>query len=218
MEGTITLFDNAAKAGKIQCDDGRILDFEETGLDSSLPVSLVRESLRVAFLEEDGGPCHIRALDKQDFIEGEIFYLEPKEIGIVREHIPMGYELIDKGEQTLHLEAKTSKALKLKFIEICRKLSGNVVLDYEDEEFSRNSIGFSISMVRGSATFGVMGRKVDDKTEGAYSLYDLKRKLSHDRLLKMHGDEEKGEVGLRIIKISGFILLVLFTYGFFKSL
>ncbi len=218
MEGTVTLFDKETHLGKIQCDDGRIADFDKSALAPALHYSDVRVGLRVSFSEEEGRLSHILPLSKQDLIEGEMFYLEPSEIGIAKDAIPEGYELLDKGERMLNLEAKTSKALKLKFIDICRKLQGNVVLDYSEEEFSRNSIGFSISMVRGSATFGVMGRKADENTEGACSLYDLKHKLRHETLLKLHGDEEKGKIGLKIIKYSGFILLLLFTYGFFKSL
>ena len=60
-----------------------------------------------------------------------------------------------------------------------------------------------------------MGKRDDN---APLSLYDLKHKLNHEKLLKYHQDEQNSRTGLKIAKISGLILLIIFTVGFILSL
>ncbi len=217
MKGTVTYFNTDEDRGAIQSDDGLLLNFSSESLVQSQDLPLLEDGCRVEFELEDSIVVKMTILKEQSLLDDKCFYLEPKEVGLITSGVPSGFELIDSSDIELHREARTSKALKLTFINLCEKLGGNVVLDYKEEQFTRNSIGFSFDMYRGSFRVGLIGKKVDDKTDGALSLSELKQKINHENIEKLADDEKKSKLGLKIVKISGAILLIIFTIGFFLS-
>ena len=217
MKGTITYFNADENTGAIQSDDGLLLNFSTESLAPAQDDSKLINGCRVDFGIEDKIVVNMIILKDQNLLEDNIFYVEPQQTGIISSGIPEGYELIDSSDIALNREARNSKSLKFAFIDLCEKLGGNVVLDYKEERFSRNSIGFSFYMYRGSARIGLIAKKADENTDGALSLRDLKNKIQHDRIEKIADDEKKSQLGLKIVKISGAILLIIFTIGFFMS-
>lgn len=216
MYGIITYFDKEKKEGCIQSEDGRLLNFKEDSFGPNLNVSFLDADVKVVFdADENGNVSSLMMLNEQPLLDEKIYYAEPSQIGIARESVPEGYELIDKSEYLLTREARSSKSLKLFLIDDCSKFGGNVLLDYTEEQVLRNSIGFSYYIYRGSACPAIMGKRDDN---APLSLYDLKHKLNHEKLLKYHQDEQNSRTGLKIAKISGLILLIIFTVGFILSL
>ena len=214
MQGTVTFFDIEEGRGNIQSDDGRMLSFEVKDLALGILPDSIKPDCRVEFSQAENSIFDIRLSAVQNLLDDGIYYTEPSEVGITSRTYPDGFELLDKSDITLHFEAKTENLLKHRMIDLCRKLGGNVVTDYRSESFERNSIGFSFQMFRGSCSFANIGNKSDDKNDTAVSLYDLKHRLNHSKILEISKDEERSAMGLKIIKISGFILLIIFTLGF----
>ncbi len=217
MKGTVTYFNKTENTGAIQSDEGLLLNFSEDSLKTNQNLSLLVDGCRVDFELKDNIVVNMVICKDQNLLEENEFYLEPKQTGIISSGIPEGFELIDSSEIILNREARNSKSLKFNFIDLCEKLGGNVVLDYKEERFTRNSIGFSFYMYRGTARVGLIAKKSDSKTDGALSLFELKRKIHHDAIEKIASDERKSKIGLKIVKISGAILLIIFTIGFFMS-
>ena len=203
MYGIITYFDKEKKEGCIQSEDGRLLNFKEDSFGPNLNVSFLDADVKVVFdADENGNVSSLMMLNEQPLLDEKIYYAEPSQI-------------IDKSEYLLTREARSSKSLKLFLIDDCSKFGGNVLLDYTEEQVLRNSIGFSYYIYRGSARPAIMGKRDDN---APLSLYDLKHKLNHEKLLKYHQDEQNSRTGLKIAKISGLILLIIFTVGFILSL
>lgn len=218
MKGTITYFNADENTGAIQSDDGLLLNFSTESLSPNQDESKLINGCRVEFdLDEDKIVENMLISKEQNLLEDNIFYVEPSQTGIISSGIPEGYELIDSSDIALKREARNSKSLKFAFIDLCEKLGGNVVLDYKEERFTRNSIGFSFYMYRGTARVGLIAKKADANTDGALSLRDLKNKIRHDGIEKIASDERKSQLGLKLVKISGAILLIIFTIGFFLS-
>lgn len=217
MKGTITYFNADENTGAIQSDDGLLLNFSTESLSPNQDESKLINGCRVDFGLEDNIVVNMLICKEQNLLEDNIFYVEPSQTGIISTGIPEGYELIDSSDITLNREARNSKSLKLAFIDLCEKLGGNVVLDYKEERFTRNSIGFSFYMYRGTARVGLIAKKADANTDGALSLRDLKNKIRHEGIEKIASDERKSQLGLKLVKISGAILLIIFTIGFFMS-
>ncbi len=217
MKGTITYFNADENTGAIQSDDGLLLNFSTESLSPNQDESKLINGCRVDFELEDNIVVNMLICKEQNLLEDNIFYQEPSQTGIISSGIPEGYELIDSSDITLNREARNSKSLKLAFIDLCEKLGGNVVLDYSEERFTRNSIGFSFYMYRGTARVGLIAKKADANTDGALSLRDLKNKIRHEGIEKIASDERKSQLGLKLVKISGAILLIIFTIGFFMS-
>ncbi len=217
MKGTITYFNADENTGAIQSDDGLLLNFSTESLSPNQDESKLINGCRVDFELEDNIVVNMLICKEQNLLEDNIFYKEPSQTGIISSGIPEGYELIDSSDITLNREARNSKSLKLAFIDLCEKLGGNVVLDYSEERFTRNSIGFSFYMYRGTARVGLIAKKADANTDGALSLRDLKNKIRHEGIEKIASDERKSQLGLKLVKISGAILLIIFTIGFFMS-
>lgn len=217
MKGTITYYNAVENTGAIQSDDGLLLKFSTESLVPNQDESMLVNGCRVDFELEDNIVVNMVICKEQNLLEDNVFYVEPQQTGIISSGIPEGYELIDSSEICLNREARSSKALKYAFIDLCEKLGGNIVLDYQEERFSRNSIGFSFYMYRGSARVGLIAKKSDANTDGALSLRDLKNKIRHENIEKFADDERKSKLGLKIVKISGAILLIIFTIGFFMS-
>lgn len=217
MKGTITYFNADENTGAIQSDDGLLLNFSTESLAPNQDESKLINGCRVDFNLEDKIVVNMLISKEQNLLEDNIFYLEPAQTGIISSGIPDGYELIDSSDITLKREARNSRSLKFAFIDLCEKLGGNVVLDYKEERFTRNSIGFSFYMYRGTARVGLIAKKADSNTDGAQSLRELKHKIRHDGIEKIASDERKSQFGLKLVKISGAILLIIFTIGFFLS-
>ncbi|WP_031491452.1 hypothetical protein [Succinivibrio dextrinosolvens] len=217
MKGTITYFNAVENTGAIQSDDGLLLKFSTESLSPNQDYSKLVNGCRVDFDLEDKLVVNMVISKEQNFLEDNIFYLEPLQTGIITSGIPEGYELIDSSDIALNREARNSKALKFAFIDLCEKLGGNVVLDYKEERFTRNSIGFSFYMYRGTARVGLIAKRADENTDGALSLRALKHKIRHEGIEKIADDEKKSKLGLKIVKISGAILLIIFTIGFLMS-
>jgi hypothetical protein len=217
MKGTITYFNADENTGAIQSDDGLLLNFSTESLSPNQDESKLINGCRVDFELEDNIVVNMLICKEQNLLDDNIFYKEPSQTGIISSGIPEGYELIDSSDITLNREARNSKSLKLAFIDLCEKLGGNVVLDYSEERFTRNSIGFSFFMYRGTARVGLIAKKADANTDGALSLRDLKNKIRHEGIEKIASDERKSQLGLKLVKISGAILLIIFTIGFFMS-
>lgn len=216
MKGIVTYFDKESSEGCIQAEDGRLLNFNSDSFSSKLNAQLLDADAKVNFeCDKSDRVSDLSLQDDQPLLEEKIYYAEPSDIGISRADSVEGYELIDKSLYPISRESRSEKTIKLFLIEECRKFGGNVLLDYRQEKILKNSIGFSYYIYRGQAIPAVMGRKDDTASS---SLHDLKHRLNHKGLLNYHQDEKSRATGLKIAKISGLILLIIFTVGFILSL
>lgn len=213
MKGIVTYFNLELNKGSIQADDGRMLSFDRDSLSNQDDVSKLVEGLRVEFSVDGDLILKIEIQKEQCFLEDTVFYIEPSQIGIAKD-TPQDFELIDKATYTIQREARSSKAVKLALIDDCRKLGGNVVLDYKEVQFERNSIGFSYYMYKASGVVGIIATKSDVKNDELPSLLELKNRINHQKIKELHDDSLKSKLALKVAKIAGGILFVIFALGF----
>ncbi len=216
MKGSVTYFSHEEGKGSIQADDGRMLSFKRSSFAKGMDDTLFFIGQSVEFELEDDNVVNLVALNK-DEPKAANFYLEPKSVNVYSSSDVENYELIDKSTQKLSKVARNPDELKSYFTSLCRSLGGNAVLDYEDSKFVKNSIGFSYYLYRGSAAFGVIGTKAESSNDSALSYSDLKHKLNHAEIEKMATDEKKSQKSLKVLKIAGIVLLIIFTIGFLMS-
>lgn len=216
MKGTVTYFNKESNKGSIQADDGRMISFGNENLSNHDDVSKLVEGLRVDCIFDESASFKVEIQKEQCFLEDSIYYIEPSQIGIATQ-TPKGYELIDKASFTIQREARSSKSLKLALIDDCRKLGGNVVLDYKEVQFERNSIGFSYYMYKATGIVGIIAKKSDLKNDELPSLHELKLRINHEKIKELYDDSLKSKLALKVTKIAGVVLFFVFALGFVFS-
>ena len=229
MKGTISFYNADEQRGSIKGDDGNIYDFTLDNVNAdnfeieplrevitSLPKSATYKDclvsdLRVGFeVLEDDSLKDIYALKEQNLILDKVHYMVPKEVGIALD-IPKPYQVIDKAEFLIHRTARNPRSLMLGLISDCKALGGNVLIDFEKKQIVKNSIGFSYYLYEGQGIVAVMAYP-DEKGTSRMSL--LKSSINHKRIAKIHKEDLNNKLGIKLLKILGAFLLVMFTIGF----
>ncbi len=216
MKGSVTYYSKEEGKGAIQTEDGRMFSFKREDFASGMDDTLFYTGQTAEFDSFEDKAVQVKALNL-DEPKTFNFYLEPKEINVYTSSEVENYELIDKSAHRLSKVARNPDELKSYFTELCKSLGGNAVLDYEDSKFIRNSIGFSYYLYRGFASFGVLGIRSESSNDNALSYNDLRHRLNHERVEKMALDEKKSKTSLKVLKIAGIVLLIIFSIGFFMS-
>lgn len=219
MQGTVTYFDKENLKGAIQSDNGQLLSFDDSSLDNETKVGNLSVDMRVGFeINEDDTVTGLCILKDQIIIEDKIFYEAPSRVGFAK-GVPDGFELIDSDDLRLEVEARNTKQAKAMLVSIAKSVGANLVMDYKEEQFVRNSIGFSYYMYRASARFGLIAKKTDDNSKDVkkVSLYDLKHTLSHEIIAKNYSDNKKSKKGIFLLKVLGALLVMVFFIGFLIS-
>lgn len=212
MHGIITAIDEKSSSGRIQADDGRILIFSLSDLKSDIKAEA---SMEVKFEVTGDEAVNIALLVSESFYESKIFYQEPEQIGLCRDGIPDGYELLDRAHHSISTESRNLKAAKWALINFTKECRGNVVLKFTENKFIKNSIGFSLYYYRVTGIPAVIGRKSE---QGESSLYDLKHRLDHEKLDKKYNLELNVKLGKKILTVFGAILMIIFMLGFLFTL
>lgn len=143
-----------------------------------------------------------------------VFFKVPTEIGLARNGIPQGYELIAKSQVILVREARKLSIAKWKLAEACKRYGANVVLDFKEESFLRNSIGFSFYMHRVSGVAGVIAQRDEDGTE---TLAELENLLDEKAIAEDAQRTKSGEIGKKIIRYFCIMMFIVFCIGFLIS-
>ena len=213
MHGIITTIDPKTQSGRIQSDDGRILSFALSDLKAEVPPEASMEVLFELNSEDEAVNIVLRVAE--DFYESKIFMTEPEKIGLCREGIPDGYELVDRASHSISTEHRNLTAAKWALINFTHECGGNVVLKFSETKFIKNSIGFSLNYYRVSGILAIIGHRV---ANAELTLYDLKRRLNHKKLDDKHNLELNVKLGKKIITIIGGILMMIFILGFLFTL
>ncbi len=144
-----------------------------------------------------------------------VFYKTPSEIGLARHGIPDGFELIAKSDKPIVREARLLSQAKYKLAKACEQYGANVVMDFSDEEFIRNSIGFSFVMHRVKGYPAVMAAADENGTQTRWELESmLKLDEINDDIERMQSAKKGG----LILKIFGAMMIAVFFAGFILSL
>lgn len=212
MHGIITAIDEKNASGRIQSDDGRILSFSLLDIKSEIKAEA---SMEVNFEIVGDEAVNIVLNVNEGFYESKIFYKEPEQIGLCREGIPEGYELLDRANHSISTESRNLKAAKWALINFTQECHGNVVLKFTETKFIKNSIGFSLYYYKVTGIPAIIGRKVESSDS---TLYDLKHRLDHEKLDKKYNLELNVKIGKKILTIIGAILMAIFILGFLFTL
>ena len=212
MHGIFTAIDEKSASGRIQADDGRILIFSLLDLKADIKAEA---SMEVNFEVVGDEAVNIALLVNDSFYESKIFYKEPEQIGLCREGIPEGYELLDRAKHSVSTESRNLKAAKWALINFTKECQGNVVLKFTETKFIKNSIGFGLYYYRVTGIPAIIGKKVE---KGESSLYDLKHRLDHEKLEKKYNLELNVKLGKKILTVLGAILMIIFMLGFIFTL
>lgn len=144
-----------------------------------------------------------------------VFYKTPSEIGLARHGVPDGYELIAKSDKPVVREARLLSQAKYKLAKACEQYGANVVMDFSDEEFIRNSIGFSFVMHRVKGYPAVMAKEAEDGTQ---TRGELETRLKSDEIDADIERMQSAKKGGFILKIFGAMMIAVFFAGFILSL
>ncbi len=144
-----------------------------------------------------------------------VFYKTPSEIGLARHGVPDGYELIAKSPKPIVREARLLSQAKYKLAKVCEQYGANVVMDFKDSEFIRNSIGFSFAMHRVQGYPAVMAFESEN---GTYTRGELEAKLKLDEIEADIERMQSVKKGGFILKIFGAMMILVFFAGFILSL
>ncbi len=211
LKGTISLVNHSSKSGCIQGKDGKIYRFSFDDVKGDMAPAL---EMPVEFYANLDDAYNISLKVDDSFYESQTLFNEPQEVGLCAHGIPDGYELIASANRRLSFEHRKENFAKWGLINEVAKCGGNVVLDYKIEKLIKNSIGFSLYYYKVTGVPAVIG-KHDPK--GDLSLLDLKNRLDLKKIEKRYQFHESVKIGNKILKILGFILLVIFVIGFFVS-
>lgn len=161
--------------------------------------------------DDEQGIASINATadNKNDY--ENVFYKVPSELGLARHGIPTGFELIVKAPNVVTREALKLSVAKWKLAEACKKYGANVVLDFKEETFIRNSIGFSFYMHRVSGVPGIIAERSED---GSETKADLEQQLQLDAVADDEKRAKSGEMGQKLIKVFGIMMFIVFCIGF----
>ena len=152
--------------------------------------------------------------EKQPNNPDNVFYKVPTEIGLARQGIPEGFELMVKSPVVLVREARKLSIAKWKLAEACKRYGANVVLDFKEETFLRNSIGFSFYMHRVRGVAGVIAKQDEDGTE---TKADLEVLLDEKAIAEDAQRTKSGELGKKLIRYFCFMMFIVFCIGFLIS-
>ncbi|MGN0916071.1 MAG: hypothetical protein ACI4NE_06955 [Succinivibrio sp.] len=213
MQGKITCYDESLRQGALQTSDGAIVSFDERAV-SSLNEDILLEKMLVDFsLDDEGNVISIKPVKDPDSDTNEFLYKVPDSIPFVTDDSV--YEIIDAAKFRFTVEGRNEIELKRQLTVLSQRVGGNALTGYSIEKFVKNSIGFSIDMLRASATACVVGIRSE---EGTSTLYDLKHVLNHEAVSKYHQGEESRKSRQVFLKIASIILFLIFCAGFVLSL
>lgn len=159
----------------------------------------------------EGNDANLKDCTRYD----NVFYKTPSEIGLARHGIPDGFELIAKSDKPIVREARLLSQAKYKLAKACEQYGANVVMDFSDEEFIRNSVGFSFVMHRVKGYPAVMAAADENGTQTRGELESrLKLDAINDDIERMQSAKRGG----LILKIFGAMMIAVFFAGFILSL
>ena len=144
-----------------------------------------------------------------------VFYKVPEEIGLARNGVPDGFELIAKSSKPITREARLLPQAKYKLAKVCEQYGANVVMDFTNEEFIRNSIGFSFVMHRVKGYPAVMAKESE---LGTFTRGDLEGMLKLDEIDADIARMQSAKKGAFILKCFGAMMVLVFFAGFILSL
>ena len=144
-----------------------------------------------------------------------VCYQEPPEVGFCRGELPEGYVLLAKSPYPLERTEHLANTAKWKLIKDCKNCGGNMLLDLREEKVLKNSIGFAYYVNRVSAYPAVVGMP-DEKA--LLNGEELAARLNLKMLSEYHERKKGAQRGIKIMKISGAVLFVIFLAGFLYTL
>ena len=141
---------------------------------------------------------------------------EPPEFAIYTdENVPEGQLIVVKADNQLECEARSVNVARWRLMNQAKKFGGNVLVNYQEKSFIKNSIAFSYEMKIVSATPAVTG-VISPK--GIYSFMEMKSRLRNDLIMreaKIRGSVARGKTVLRWLMA---VLFVIFLAGYLYTL
>ena len=144
-----------------------------------------------------------------------VFYKVPDEIGLARNGVPDGFLLIAKSSKPIVRQARLLPQAKYKLAKACEQYGANVVMDFSDEEFIRNSIGFSFVMHRVTGYPAVMAKEDE---QGTFTRGDLEDMLKYEEIDADIKRMQSVKSGTLMLKALGAVMVLVCCVGFVLSL
>ncbi|MBO6258570.1 MAG: hypothetical protein J6M93_04465 [Succinivibrio sp.] len=216
MRGLISFFDKDKKKCFITGEDenqyelaGELLESLLDFLQVGVKVDFAHFGFKVTSLDVDNNQS--KEIDKED-----LPLSDPSEFSIYTdETVPEGQILVVKADTPLECEARSVNVARWRLMNQTKKFGGNILVNYQETSFIKNSIAFSYEMKTVRATPAVAG-VISPK--GIYSFAEMKNRLRTDliaREAKIKGSVEKGKNILRWVMA---VLFIIFLTGFILSL
>ena len=211
MQGIITSIDREEAVGRILTTQGDSLLMK---LDDSVKEAL--PGMQVEFERQGSEAVKVALPDVESFDPLEVPYREVEDFAIYRSsELPFGQELLAKAPHAVKREGRTPDSAKWKMMTLAKKCGANTLINYTEERFIRNSIGFSFYMYRTSAVPAVAA-SIDPN---AFTSRDeLMNKLDLEMLKREYQIEQGVESSRLALKIICGVLLLIFFIGFLLSL
>lgn len=210
MRGLIACLDEERGTLDILSDQG-----ERYVADLSAELDSARVGMPVEFELAGREVKQLSLYKPESFVQEEVPYTEVKEFAIYRtEELPFGQELLSKAPLPVEREGRSEDSVKWKLMSFAKKCGANCLINYQAEQYIKNSIGFSYYMYRGHAVPG-LAAVLDPKGVATYE--ELTGKLDGEQLKHEYLIADGVASGKLALKIVCGVLLLIFCIGFWLS-
>ncbi len=213
MHGVIASFDLKTHLGTIRDESGATYSFSESSFtDPNYETFVIGD--KVYFEPQGTAAAQVSLLDSGHIAAGGAAYDEPERLELLKDSLPAGFVLIDKGQGALCKGARDVSRARQALLGECSRLGANAILNFKVKKQVKSTVGYAFYYYYAYGVPAVIGRP---NRQGRASAAYLKGRLKHAEIARAVKISENISASKIVFKVLGVILFIIFAAGFIIS-